>query len=76
MRLALGVTDHRWYSRLPFQEGEDDFYVISEADSLDSDKLLHLKEVLVNSEPIRAELWRAPRVFHCPNNSSPRFGAC
>ena len=55
---------------MPFQEGEDDFYVISESDSNDTEKLEHLKEVLINAEPITAELWRAERLFHCPNSAA------
>ncbi|XP_067938283.1 UBX domain-containing protein 6-like isoform X2 [Watersipora subatra] len=61
--------------RLPgVNGGEEDFYVIPEGESTEPDKLNHLKEVLTNSEPIRPVLWRAPRLFHCPGNTTPRFG--
>lgn len=65
-----------FFCRLPFQDGEDEFYVISEVDSMDTEKLEHLKEVLVNAEPITAELWRAERIFHCPNNTGARCVKC
>lgn len=55
--------------RLPYQDGTEDFYAISEAKSLDVEKLNHLKEVLTNAEPIKPDLWRAERLFHCQGNA-------
>ncbi|KAF6029257.1 UBXN6 [Bugula neritina] len=62
-------------ARLPGpNNAEEDFFIISEESSIDIEKLNLLKEVLINSEPIRAELWRAVRLFHCPTTYGSRFG--
>jgi len=39
--------------------------VISEADAANTDKIAHLKTILTDAEPIRAELYRDLRVLRC-----------
>ncbi|XP_013400654.1 UBX domain-containing protein 6-like [Lingula anatina] len=58
--------------KLPFQDGEDDFYVLDEDQAKDTERLNTLKEILLAAEPIKAELDRGLRLFH-PSPKATKF---
>lgn len=65
---AVGFT----IRKLPFEDGETDFYVIDEEVAKDSSRLENLKEILLTAEPIKPQLDRNLKVYH-PSPSASRF---
>lgn len=57
---------------LPFEDHEEDFYIMNEETAKDSDRLKSIKEVLLAAEPIKPQLDRALKIFH-PSQSASKF---
>ncbi|XP_071082847.1 UBX domain-containing protein 6-like [Haliotis cracherodii] len=55
---------------LPFEDHEEQFYVMSTEDSKEEERLKNLKDVLLAAEPLRPQLDRALKVFHASSSAS------
>lgn len=55
---------------LPFEDHEEQFYVMSTEDSKEEERLKNLKDVLLAAEPLRPQLDRALKVFHASGSAS------
>lgn len=57
---------------LPFEDHEENFYIMDEDMAKDSDRLKSIKDVLQAAEPIKPQLDRALKIFH-PCQSASKF---
>lgn len=57
---------------LPFENGNEDFYYLEDEYALDTERLMNIKEMLLEAEPIVPQLDRALKVFY-PSNTASRF---
>lgn len=55
---------------MPHEDHDENFWVLEEDMSKDTERLQNIKEVLLAAEPIRPQLDRALKVFHASNNVS------
>ena len=57
---------------LPFEDREENFYLMEEAMAKDVERLKSIKEVLLAAEPIKPQLDRALKIFH-PTQTASKF---
>lgn len=55
---------------LPFEDKEDNFYVMDSAIALDSERLTNVKEVLLTAEPLKPQLDRNLKLFYSTSKAS------
>lgn len=57
---------------LPFEDHETNFYVFDSELAKDAERLINMKEVLLQAEPIRPELDRDVKIYH-PSSAATKF---
>lgn len=58
--------------KLPFEDHDENFYVMEESLAADTERLKNIKDVLLAAEPIKPQLDRALKVYH-PSKAAVNF---